>query len=76
MGKVTIALTALLRPRGLAGALPLAAGIAALYAAVMMPVLRAAPLGPMLGARLRPLLERLPGTARRLAAHTLESPAA
>ena len=73
---LTFALTAVLRPRGLAGALPLAAGIAALYAVVMMPVLRAAPLGPMLAARLRPWLDRLPRTARRLAAHTLESPAA
>ena len=71
-----IALTAALRPQGLAGALPLAAGIAALYAAVMIPVLRAAPLGPMLTARLRPWLDRLPRGARRLAADTLESPAA
>jgi O-antigen/teichoic acid export membrane protein len=73
---VTIALTLMLRPRGLAFALPLAAGVVALYAAVMMPVLRAAPLGPMLAARLRPWLDRLPRMARRLAIRGLESPAA
>jgi len=71
-----VALTAVLPPRGLAGAVPLAAGVAALYAAVMLPVLRAAPLGPMLRASLQPWLDRLPRAARRLAADTLESPAA
>jgi len=65
-----------LRPQGLAGAVPLAAGVFALYAAVMIPVLRTAPLGPMLRAHMHPWLDRLPPAARRLAAETLESPAA
>ena len=56
------------RPQGLVGALPLALAIGAAYLAVMMPVLRTPPLGPMLHARLQPWLPRMPGLVRRFAA--------
>jgi O-antigen/teichoic acid export membrane protein len=67
------ALTLTLEPQGPDAALPLALGVSALYAAVMMPVLRTPPLGPTLRARLQPWLPRMPRLARRVAAHSLES---
>jgi O-antigen/teichoic acid export membrane protein len=62
------------RPQGLVGALPLALAIGAAYLAVMMPVLRTPPLGPMLHARLQPWLPRMPGLVRRFALEWMESP--
>ena len=74
-----IALAALLAialpPGGLPGALCQVVVVGALYAAVMVPVLRMAPLGPLLRARLQPWLPKLPGVARRLAVEALEVPA-
>ena len=67
------ALTLTMRPQGLAAALPLTVTAGAAYFAVMMPVLRTAPLGPMLRARLQPWLPRMPRLARRLAADSLET---
>jgi O-antigen/teichoic acid export membrane protein len=51
---------------GLWGFLPMAAAVAAVYAAVMLPVLRTPPLGDLLGARLAPFLSRAPTWSRRL----------
>ena len=62
------------RPESLAGALPLALAIGAAYLAVMMPVLRTPPLGPMLHSRLQPWLPRMPGPVRRFAVELMESP--
>src|SRR5688572_1732448 len=67
------ALTLTFRPNGLAVAMPLALAVAAAYLAVMLPILRRPPLGPMLHARLQPWLPRMPRLARRLAADSLES---
>ena len=62
------------RPESLAGALPLALAIGAAYLAVMLPVLRTPPLGPMLHARLQPWLPRMPRLVRRFAVDSMESP--
>jgi hypothetical protein len=59
------------QPAGLVAALPLAVAVAAAYLAVMMPVLRTPPLGPMLHARLQPWLPRMPRLVRRLAMESL-----
>jgi O-antigen/teichoic acid export membrane protein len=73
MAAAAAALTLTLEPQGPAVAVPLALGVSALYAAVMMPLLRTPPLGPLLRARLQPWLPRMPRLARRVAAHSLES---
>jgi O-antigen/teichoic acid export membrane protein len=62
------------QPAGLGAALPLATAVAAAYLAVMMPVLRTPPLGPMLSARLQPWLPRMPRLVRRLAMESSEAP--
>ena len=62
-----------IRPEGLLQALSLTIAIGAAYLAVMIPVLRAAPLGPMLHARLQPWLPRMPRLVRRLAPQFMES---
>ena len=67
------ALVLTVQPAGLVAALPLAMAVAAAYLAVMMPVLRTPPLGPMLHARLRPWLPRMPRLVRRLAIESTES---
>jgi hypothetical protein len=61
------------RPQGLLAALPLALAVSAAYLAVMMPVLRTPPLGPMLQARLQPWLPRMPRLVRRLAIESTQS---
>ena len=69
-------------PAGLVGvagsggwiAVPLALAIGAAYLAVMMPVLRTPPLGPMLHARLQPWLPRMPRLVRRFTVELMESP--
>lgn len=58
------ALVVTIRPEGLIAALPLTVAIAAAYLAVMLPVLRTPPLGPMLRARLQPWLPRMPRLVR------------
>jgi len=63
-----------IRPQGLLAALPLALAIGAAYLAVMMPVLRTPPLGPMLHARLQPWLPRMPRLVRRFTVELMESP--
>jgi O-antigen/teichoic acid export membrane protein len=68
------ALVLTVRPQGLVAALPLALAIGAAYLAVMIPVLRTPPLGPMLHARLQPWLPRMPGLVRRFALEWMESP--
>jgi O-antigen/teichoic acid export membrane protein len=60
-------LTYFWRPAGLWALAPLAMTVGILYAVVMVPVMTTPPLGPMLNARLRPWLSRLPRLARRLA---------
>ena len=45
---------------------PVAAAVGLAYAAVMLPVIQTPPLGPMLAARLRPWLSRMPRLARHL----------
>src|SRR5262245_28708048 len=45
---------------------PVAAAVGLIYAAVMLPVIQTPPLGPMLAARLRPWLSRMPRLARHL----------
>jgi O-antigen/teichoic acid export membrane protein len=47
-------------PRGLWSIAPLALGVAVFYAIVMLPAARTPPLGPMMMARLRPWLARVP----------------
>jgi hypothetical protein len=47
-------------PRGLWSIAPLALGVALFYAIVMLPAARTPPLGPMMMARLRPWLARVP----------------
>jgi O-antigen/teichoic acid export membrane protein len=68
-----LVLTLAIQPRDLVSALPLALAVGAAYVAVMLPVLRTPPLGPMLRARLQPWLPRMPRLVRRLAVHSLES---
>jgi hypothetical protein len=46
---------------------PVAAAVGLAYAAIMLPVIQTPPLGPMLAARLRPWLSRMPRLARHLA---------
>jgi len=70
-GAAVLVLT--VQPTGLVAALPLAMAVAAAYLAVMIPVLRTPPLGPMLHARLQPWLPRLPQLVRRLAVEATES---
>ena len=65
-------LTVTVLPQGLVAALPLALAVGAAYLAVMMPVLRTPPLGPMLHARLQPWLPRMPWLVRRLAVQSTE----
>jgi len=67
------ALVLTVQPTGLVAALPLAMAVAAAYLAVMLPVLRTPPLGPMLHARLRPWLPRMPRVVRRLAMESSEA---
>jgi O-antigen/teichoic acid export membrane protein len=62
-----------MRPQGLAQAMALLVATGAVYLAVMVPVLRTPPLGPMLRTRLQPWLPRLPRVARRMAIESLES---
>lgn len=52
--------------RGFWGFVPLAIGVGALYAAVMVPVLQTPPLGVLLSDRLQPWLSFVPGFSRRL----------
>jgi O-antigen/teichoic acid export membrane protein len=66
-------LTRAVQPQGLVAAAPLALAVAAVYLAVMLPVLRRPPLGPMLRQRLQAWLPRMPRLARRLASESLES---
>jgi O-antigen/teichoic acid export membrane protein len=54
-------------PRGLWTFAPMAALVGAIYVVAMLPVIRTPPLGPMLAARLRPWLSRVPRLARHLA---------
>jgi O-antigen/teichoic acid export membrane protein len=61
------ALTFAWRPSGLWMFAPLAVAIGTLYAVVMVPVMTTPPLGPMLSARLRPWISRMPRLARHLA---------
>jgi O-antigen/teichoic acid export membrane protein len=61
------ALTFVWRPSGLWAFAPLALAVSALYAVVMVPVMTTPPLGPMLSARLRPWMSRVPQLARHLA---------
>ena len=61
-------------PRGLWAFAPLALAVAVLYAVVMLPAALAPPLGPMLMARLRPWLGRVPPLERHLA-KPLDAPA-
>jgi O-antigen/teichoic acid export membrane protein len=70
-GAVLLVLT--VPPAGLVAALPLTLAVSAAYLAVMMPVLRTPPLGPMLHARLQPWLPRMPRFVRRLAMESTES---
>jgi hypothetical protein len=60
------ALTFVWRPAGLWTFAPLALAVSVLYAVVMVPVMTTPPLGPMLTARLRPWLSRMPRLARHL----------
>ncbi len=53
--------------RGLWSFAPLAMGVSVVYAIVMLPAALAPPLGPMLIARLRPWLARVPHLERRFA---------
>ena len=69
-GATVLVLT--VRPHGLVAALPLALAVSAAYLAVMMPVLRTPPLGPMLHARLQPWLPRMPRLVRRFAVESTE----
>jgi hypothetical protein len=61
---VVAGLTYVWRPAGLWTFAPLALAVSVLYAAVMVPVMTTPPLGPMLRARLRPMIARMPGLAR------------
>jgi O-antigen/teichoic acid export membrane protein len=60
-------LTFLWRPAGLWTFAPVALAVSVFYAALMVPVMTTPPLGPMLAARLRPWLSRMPRLARHLA---------
>ena len=60
------ALTFVWRPSGLWTFAPLALAVGVLYAIVMIPVMTTTPLGPMLRARLRPWVSRMPRLARHL----------
>ena len=61
-----------IRPEGLVRALSLTIAIGAAYLVVMIPVLRTAPLGPMLHARLQPWLPRMPRLVRLIAPPSME----
>jgi len=63
---VVAGVTFLWRPAGLWTFVPLAISVSALYAVVMVPVMTTPPLGPMLTARMRPWLSRMPRLARHL----------
>lgn len=60
-------LNALWSPRSVWVFVPVAAAVGLTYAAVMLPVIQTPPLGPMLAARVRPWLSRMPRLARHLA---------
>jgi O-antigen/teichoic acid export membrane protein len=61
-----IALDAMWTAPGVWAFVPLAAAIGLTYAAIMLPVIKTPPLGPMLAARLHPWLSRVPRLARHL----------
>jgi hypothetical protein len=61
------ALTFVWRPIGLWSFAPLALAVGVLYAVVMVPVMTTPPLGPMLTARVKPWVSRVPQLARHLA---------
>jgi O-antigen/teichoic acid export membrane protein len=61
------ALVSLWTARGVWTFAPLAVAVAAIYAIVMLPVLKTPPLGPMLAGRLEPWISRIPRLARHLA---------
>ena len=68
----TAVLVLTVQPHGLVAALPLALAVSAAYLAVMLPVLRTPPLGPMLQARLQQWLPRMPRVVRRFAVESTE----
>jgi hypothetical protein len=57
---VIAALTLVWRPAGFWRFAPFALAVSVTYAVVMLPVMTTPPLGPMLTARVRPWLSRLP----------------
>jgi O-antigen/teichoic acid export membrane protein len=61
------ALTSVWRPSGVWVFAPFALAVSVLYAAVMISVMMTPPLGPMVMARLRPWVSRVPQLARHLA---------
>jgi O-antigen/teichoic acid export membrane protein len=61
------ALTSVWRPSGVWVFAPFALAVSVLYAAVMISVMMTPPLGPMVMARLRPWMSRVPQLARHLA---------